>query len=77
MGFVAEQAVGRRTGEGWRGMRSGGRGPGGGGSVADIPTWQNQTLQVRNTCVLEPLPFTVVSHKRIRRTAMKSGYCAR
>jgi hypothetical protein len=50
MGWVAELAVGRRTGEGWRGMRGGGKGAAGGDSVADTQTWQNQTLRVRNTC---------------------------
>ena len=50
MGWVAGQVVDSRTGEGWRGMRSGGRGPAGGGLAGDTRTWQAQIPRVRNTC---------------------------
>jgi len=65
MGYFAERAAGRRTGEGWRGMWNGGKGPGD-DSVAGIPTLQNQKLRVRNTCVywglfLLPSSLTKVS----------------
>jgi len=50
MGWVVERVVGSRTGEGWRRMRGGGKGPAGGGSAGGTGTWQAQTPRVRNTC---------------------------
>ena len=51
MGWVVERVVGRRTEGGWRGMRGGGTGPGGGGLVVDTRTWQTQKLRACNTRV--------------------------
>lgn len=68
MGYVAEQAVDKHTGERWRRIRDGSKRPAENGSLVGTQTGQAQILRVRNTCVclglfLLPLSLTKVPDK--------------